>query len=146
MKTFFFSFLFFGLQESLHSCEEKEKDPSETGWMDNGTHNVAKGDVGAMSDGSLSQSNRTNTDLCRHAFFDTIMSEKFAQLCCLLSENFQGIKVDNIIDISIINSRMKEGAYETSPMLFHSDMQQVGFFYGLPVPVPLLMTFVCFSM
>ncbi|XP_057468969.1 PHD finger protein EHD3-like isoform X1 [Actinidia eriantha] len=113
------------VKESLHSCEEKDKDPSETGWMDNGTHNVAKGDVGAMSDGSLSQSNRTNTDLCRRAFFDTIMSEKFAQLCCLLSENFQGIKVDNIMDISIINSRMKEGTYETSPMLFHSDMQQL---------------------
>ncbi|GFY85579.1 RING/FYVE/PHD-type zinc finger family protein [Actinidia rufa] len=113
------------VKESFHSREEKDEGPSETGWMANGTHNVAKGDVGAMSNGSLSQSNRTNTDLCRHAFFDTIMSEKFAQLCCLLSENFQGIKVNNIIDISIINSRMKEGTYETSPMLFHSDMQQL---------------------
>ncbi|XP_057490493.1 PHD finger protein EHD3-like isoform X2 [Actinidia eriantha] len=113
------------VKESFHSREEKDEGPSETGWMANGAHNVVKGDVGAMFDGSLSQSNRTNTDLCRQAFFDTIMSEKFAQLCCLLSENFQGIKVDNIIDISIINLRMKEGTYETSPMLFHSDMQQL---------------------
>ncbi|KAK6114940.1 hypothetical protein DH2020_007209 [Rehmannia glutinosa] len=56
-------------------------------------------------------------------FFDIIMSEKFAQLCNLLLEH--GIMADKVIDLSHINSRMKEKVYESSPMLFHSDIQQL---------------------
>ncbi|KAL6962262.1 hypothetical protein U1Q18_037218 [Sarracenia purpurea var. burkii] len=109
----------------LHSCEANDKCPPHADRMVNGIHNSAKGHVGAMPDESLSESNRTKSDLCRRAFFDIVMSDKFAQLSCLLLENFHGIKIDNILDISLINLRMKEGAYERSPMLFHSDIQQL---------------------
>ncbi|KAL7208444.1 hypothetical protein ACSBR1_030232 [Camellia fascicularis] len=112
-------------KQPVHSCDDSHKCPSQTGQMVNGTHYGSRGKVGIMSNGSLIESNCTNADLCRCAFIDIVMSEKFAQLCSLLLENFQGIKVDSILDISIINSRMKEGAYERSPILFHSDMQQL---------------------
>lgn len=53
------------------------------------------------------------------------MSENFASLCNLLLENFQGMRADKVFDISVINSRMKEGKYESAPVLFFSDIQQV---------------------
>ncbi|XAR49600.1 hypothetical protein NMG60_11032853 [Bertholletia excelsa] len=92
----------------------------------NGAH-TSKVNGATMSNGLLSESNTTNSDLCRRAFFDLVMSENFAQLCRLLVQNFQGIKVDSLLELSLANSRMKEGAYERSPMLFHSDMQRVPF-------------------
>ncbi|CAA0840803.1 RING/FYVE/PHD-type zinc finger family protein [Striga hermonthica] len=65
------------------------------------------------------------TELCQRTLSDIIMSETFSQLCSLLLENFQGWKTDNVFNFTRINSRMKENAYESSPMLFHSDIQEV---------------------
>ncbi|KAK8496623.1 hypothetical protein V6N12_020070 [Hibiscus sabdariffa] len=36
-----------------------------------------------------------------------------------------GIKLDSLFHLSLMNSRMKDGAYEQSPMLFSSDIQHV---------------------
>uniref|UniRef100_A0A5B7BWU8 Uncharacterized protein n=1 Tax=Davidia involucrata TaxID=16924 RepID=A0A5B7BWU8_DAVIN len=109
------------VKESVHFHEERAKCPSQTEWMLNESQNAAKG-----SNGSLNESNHhTITELCQCAFFDIVISEKFAQLCKLLFENFEGMKVDRFLDISLINSRMKDGAYESTPTLFHSDIQQV---------------------
>lgn len=84
------------------------------------------GHVGVLSNGLLNESNHhTNTELCKHVFFNILISEKFTELCNLLFRSFHGVKVDRVLDVSLINSRMKEGAYESSPMLFHSDIQQV---------------------
>ena len=55
------------------------------------------------------------------------MSEQFAQLCSLLLENFEGIKTDKLFDLNHINTRMEEKAYEQSPLLFQSDVQEVLF-------------------
>ncbi|KAA8546457.1 hypothetical protein F0562_002804 [Nyssa sinensis] len=75
-----------------------------------------------MSNGLLNESNHhTVTELCQRAFLDIVISEKFAQLCKLLSE---GMRVDSFFDIGLLNSRMKDGAYESTPTLFNSDIQQ----------------------
>lgn len=66
------------------------------------------------------------------------MSERFALLCNVLLENFQGMKADKVFDVSLMNSRIKEGAYENSPILFFSDMQQVYFQIMLDVIIVLL--------
>ncbi|XP_059630619.1 PHD finger protein EHD3-like [Cornus florida] len=113
------------VKESVNFHEDREKLYSQTGWELNGTQSAAKGHVGVVSNGSLDESNCTVTKLCQCAFFDIIISEKFAQLCNLLLKNFQGMKVDNFFDTSFINSRMEEGTYESKPTLFHSDIQQV---------------------
>lgn len=87
---------------------------------------ASKSNVGVTSNGSLCESDHhTITEQCQQSFFRLIMSEKFASLCKLMLENFRGIKVDNFFDFSLIHSRMIEGAYERSPMLFSSDIQQV---------------------
>ncbi|KAK8673659.1 hypothetical protein V6N13_111977 [Hibiscus sabdariffa] len=67
---------------------------------------------------------QTPTKMCQHVFFE--VTEKFTSLCKFLFDNFQGIKFDSFFHLSLINSRMKYGAYEQSPMLFSSDIQQIG--------------------
>ncbi|KAI3464573.1 hypothetical protein Pfo_021236 [Paulownia fortunei] len=110
-------------KESVHSCEAGSKCTFQTGSV-RGLQNAVKGSLGIMSSGSIHESNHdTVTEVCRCTFFDVIMSEKFAQLCSLLLEN--GMKADKLFDLSHINSRMKEKAYESSPLLFHSDIQQI---------------------
>ncbi|XP_060198358.1 uncharacterized protein LOC132627185 isoform X1 [Lycium barbarum] len=59
-------------------------------------------------------------------FLDIVKSEKFGQLCHVLFENFEGMKADKVFDISLVHSRMKDGSYEGSSLLFHSDIQQEG--------------------
>lgn len=116
------------MQESVHSCEDWSKCTSQTGTLHDGLQNAAKGNVGMTSSGSVNGSNNSKfTELCRCTFFDIIMSEKFAQLCNLLLENFEGMKADKLFDLNRINSRMKERAYENSPLLFQSDIQEVLF-------------------
>lgn len=73
----------------------------------------------------------TVTELCQRMFVDIVKSEKFAELCHVLFENFEGMKADNFFDISRIHSRMKDGSYEGSSLLFHSDIQQVLFYFLL---------------
>ncbi|CAA2969669.1 PHD finger EHD3 isoform X1 [Olea europaea subsp. europaea] len=112
----------------------KDSIPSENGskcslpsrFVRDDIQSAAPGSVGKTSSGSVNESNhRTGTELSWSMFSDIIMSEKFAQLCNLLLENFQGLKAEKLLDLSLINSRMKEGAYESSPVLFYSDIQQV---------------------
>lgn len=65
------------------------------------------------------------TGRCQRVFHDILASEKFSSLCKVLLENFQGMKPESVFDFSVINSRMKGQAYEQSPTLFLSDVQQV---------------------
>lgn len=96
--------------------------------MHNGTLNASKEHVGHMRNGSTKESNSlTNTDKCKRALLDILTSTNFTELCELLFGNFQGLNVNRLFDFTMINSRIKEGAYESSPVTFHSDIQQVDF-------------------
>ncbi|TYI82929.1 hypothetical protein E1A91_D05G255500v1 [Gossypium mustelinum] len=107
--------------------EDKQNCSPQAGQIPNGTQHTAEKLEGVIiSNGSYKELNpQTTTERCQRVFFDVIISEKFTTLCKLLLENFQGIKLDNLFHLSLINSRMKEGAYEQSPMLFTSDIQEV---------------------
>ncbi|XP_011102106.1 PHD finger protein EHD3 isoform X1 [Sesamum indicum] len=112
------------VKESVYSCEAGSKCTVETGSVHDGLQNAAKDSVGLAYSGSVNESDSdTLTEICRSTFFDVIMSERFAQLCSLLLEN--GMHADKLFDVRHINSRMKEKAYEKSPLLFHSDIQQI---------------------
>ncbi|KAK4429605.1 PHD finger protein EHD3 [Sesamum alatum] len=112
------------VKESVYSCEAGSKCTFQTGSVRDGLQNAAKDSVGMAYSGSVNESDRdTVTDICSSTFFDVIMSERFAQLCSLLLEN--GMHVDKLFDMRHINSRIKEKAYEKSPLLFHSDIQQI---------------------
>ncbi|CAN4121133.1 unnamed protein product [Withania somnifera] len=86
--------------------------------VQNGTKSVRNGSVDEPK-------SHTVTELCQHMFLDIVKSEKFAQLCHVLFENFEGMKADKFFDISVIHSRMKDGSYEGSSVLFYSDIQQM---------------------
>ncbi|KAG8378212.1 hypothetical protein BUALT_Bualt08G0114300 [Buddleja alternifolia] len=112
------------VKEPIHSCIAGSKYAFETGSACDGHQDVAKGSMCMTFNGSVNELNRgTVTELCRRTFFDIIMSEKFAELCGLVLEN--GMKANKLLDLSPINSRMKENAYDSSPVLFHSDVQQI---------------------
>ncbi|KAE9605832.1 putative histone-lysine N-methyltransferase chromatin regulator PHD family [Lupinus albus] len=68
---------------------------------------------------------RGGTERCQRVLCNILTSEKFSSLCKVLLENFQGIKPETVFDFSVINARMKEHAYEHSPTLFLSDIEQV---------------------
>ncbi|KAL3840052.1 hypothetical protein ACJIZ3_024643 [Penstemon smallii] len=109
------------IKESVYSWEG-----SQTGSALDGLQNAAKASVDVTSGGSVNEPNSdVVTDLFRRTFSDVLLSEKFAQLCSLLLENFQGMNANKLFDLGHINSRMKERAYESSPILFHSDIQQI---------------------
>lgn len=81
-----------------------------------------------MCNGFSSESDgRGVTERCQHVFRNILASEKFSSLSKVLLENFQGMKPESVFDFSVINSRMKEQAYDQSPTLFLSDIQQVIF-------------------
>ncbi|WOG92434.1 hypothetical protein DCAR_0311701 [Daucus carota subsp. sativus] len=85
-----------------------------------------KDHVGATSNGSTSESSSClDGDMWKQALFSVLVSTKFAQLCNLLSGNFLGMNVSSLFNLGLINSRINEGVYKNSPMLFHSDIQQV---------------------
>uniref|UniRef100_A0A2P2KGE4 Tyrosine-protein kinase BAZ1B isoform X3 n=1 Tax=Rhizophora mucronata TaxID=61149 RepID=A0A2P2KGE4_RHIMU len=99
---------------------------TQTGNTHGGYQYAAKRHLGVVPNGTLDESHYcTVTEMCQHTFLSIILSEKFTSLCKVLCENFQGIKTDHIFSLSLINNRMKEGAYERSPMLFSADIQQV---------------------
>ncbi|CAK9138488.1 unnamed protein product [Ilex paraguariensis] len=113
-------------KESVHSHEGRQQCSSHRGSMPNGTRNAAKGNLVVMSNGALNEPNHcTITELVQQNFLDVVTSEKFSQLCKILLENFQGMKLDSFFDIRLINSRFKEGSYERYPMLYHADIQKV---------------------
>ncbi|PHT83822.1 hypothetical protein T459_12265 [Capsicum annuum] len=109
-------------KESGKSCEDGNGGslPSKSVFqgIQNGTEPVPYGSVDEPK-------SHTVTELCQLTFLDIVKSEKFAQLCHVLFENFEGIKADKFFDINLIHSRMKDGSYEGSSLLFHSDIQQM---------------------
>ncbi|KAJ4823826.1 hypothetical protein Tsubulata_035532 [Turnera subulata] len=112
------------MTESDACHEDNHKSSSQTGWLHYGSCYAAKDRV-VISNGFCSTSHcHTVTDMCRQAFLDIILSEKFTSLCKLLFENFKEIQTDSILSLSLLNRRMKEGAYESSPTLFHEDIEQ----------------------
>ncbi|GLT77932.1 hypothetical protein SLA2020_494860 [Shorea laevis] len=120
-----FSFTKLVKESNIYNAD-RQKCFSHTGQIPNGTQHTAEVMEGARSNGSLKElSKRSVTEMCQRVFFNIIISEKFTSLCKLLFDNFQGIKEDRIFHLSLINSRMKEGVYENSPMLFLTDIQQV---------------------
>ncbi|XP_015885779.3 PHD finger protein EHD3 [Ziziphus jujuba] len=112
------------VKEYDHHVGHRRECSSPTGCLLNGFRREDSEHAGISSNGYLDTSKCTVTETCQRAFFNTLISEDFASLCKLLLDNFQGIK-DNVFDFSLINSRMKDGAYESSPMLFLSDFEQV---------------------
>lgn len=94
--------------------------------MHSGAYNASKDHVGVASNGPANESTSClNSDMWKHALFSVLISNQFAELCDLLFGNFNGMKADSLFDLGLINSRINEGAYKNSPMLFHSDIQQV---------------------
>ncbi|KAL3641725.1 hypothetical protein CASFOL_012540 [Castilleja foliolosa] len=109
-----------GVKESVHCSEERSKCTSQTGTL----HDLPN--VGMTMNGCVNDSkDYTVTEHCERTFSDIIMSEKFAQLCNLLVENFQGVNADKIFDFKHINSRMKENIYGSSPLRFQLDLQEI---------------------
>lgn len=114
------------VKESIHYNEDRQKYPSQTGWIPGGSQKAAEGHLGATSNGTLNGAKQNSfTELCQRAFFNILVSEKFAALCKLLFENFEGIKVEKFFNYALINTRMRDGVYEHSPELFSTDIQQV---------------------
>lgn len=66
------------------------------------------------------------TEPCQLVSHDAIVTEKYDMLWQLLSENFQGIKIDAFSDYKVINTRMKDGSYNRCPQLFFDDIRQLG--------------------
>lgn len=119
-----YSLLLFFFQESGKCCEDGNRGSLPSQPVSYGIQNGTK----AVPGGSVDEpKSRTVTEFCQHMFLDIVKSEKFAQLCHVLFENFEGMKADKFFDISRIHSRMKDGSYEGSSLLFHSDIQQVLF-------------------
>ncbi|XP_024027340.1 uncharacterized protein LOC112093355 isoform X2 [Morus notabilis] len=113
-------------KEYDHRDENRWRCPSPTRHPLNGFQKEASGHPGVLSNGNLdSLSHDTVTDVCRHVFLNILLSENFASLCKLLLDNFQGIKIDSFFDLNLINSRVKDGVYDNSPVLFLTDIQQV---------------------
>ncbi|XP_028235953.1 PHD finger protein EHD3-like isoform X2 [Glycine soja] len=90
------------------------------------TEKEANGHADVMCNGGSSESpDHGVTEMCQRVLCNVLTSEKFSSLCKALLENFQGMKPESVLDFTVMNSRMKEQAYEQSPTLFLSDIQQV---------------------
>ncbi|XP_054788536.1 PHD finger protein EHD3 [Prosopis cineraria] len=84
------------------------------------------GHANVLCNGSCNESNSPDAnEMCQRVLCNILVSEKFSSLCKVLIENFKGMKPESVFDFSIINSRLKEQAYEQSPTLFLSDIQQI---------------------
>ncbi|XP_076920801.1 PHD finger protein EHD3-like [Bidens hawaiensis] len=67
----------------------------------------------------------TSSELCSDALSNILNSDKFSELCGLLLKNLGVANVKQVLDIDAISSMIKNGAYETSPLLYLKDIQQV---------------------
>lgn len=109
-------------KESGKCCEDGNRGSLPSQSVSQGVQNGTK----SVPNGSVDEpKSHTVTELCQHMFLDIVKSEKFAHLCHVLFENFEGMKTDKFFDINLIHSRMKDGSYEGSSLLFHSDIQQM---------------------
>ena len=117
-----------GGSADMQASVDCHDDPSHSqrNCIANGSSTAARGLSAVASNGSSSESGHpTVSRACERVFCGLLMSGKFASLCKLLSENFQGLKVEKLLDFSLVNTRIKGGVYEHTPMLFSSDIQQV---------------------
>ncbi|KAK9067395.1 hypothetical protein SSX86_014723 [Deinandra increscens subsp. villosa] len=93
---------------------------------DNQTHNSAQQPSHVFSSGLLQQSERsTDSELCWCALSATLNSDKFSELRSLFLKNFGVVSVNRVLNVDAISSKLNKGAYETSPMLYLKDIQQV---------------------
>ncbi|XP_050213279.1 PHD finger protein EHD3 isoform X2 [Mercurialis annua] len=113
------------VKESDDGDKDRNKWASQSGCRPNGSHFAARGNMDVIVNESLADSYRPVTKMCQDTFLNIIHSEKFILLCKLLSDNFQEMKPDNLLSLSHIRIRMKDGVYEQSPVHFHEDIQRV---------------------
>nr|GMD88638.1 PHD finger protein EHD3 isoform X1 [Ipomoea batatas] len=114
------------VKESGNCCKTVRKFTYPSNSMPSDIQDEAKGNLEIVPTGLVNEPNHcTATQVCRRIFSDIVLSEEFSQLCSVLFENFEGMKVDQFLNISTMHSKMKEGLYEDSPMSFHSDIQEM---------------------
>ncbi|XP_019174974.1 PREDICTED: uncharacterized protein LOC109170349 isoform X3 [Ipomoea nil] len=113
------------VKESGNCCKTVRKFTYPSNSMPSDIQDEAKGNLEIVPTGLVNEPNHcTATQVCRRIFSDIVLSEEFSQLCSVLFENFEGMKVDQFLNISTMHSKMKEGLYEDSLMSFHSDIQE----------------------
>ncbi|CAM8878210.1 unnamed protein product [Rhodiola kirilowii] len=118
------AFEYHGQQSCKEECTNTANGLSSEGFLPSSTSRKIDGNTCVQSDGILTTNCCTSTEICQRAFSDIMASGEFSSLCKLLSENFQGVKVEKLFDCSFIDRRIKEGTYEHMPVLFPSDMHQ----------------------
>ncbi|XP_076937903.1 PHD finger protein EHD3-like [Bidens hawaiensis] len=93
---------------------------------DKQTHNTSQEPSHVPSSGVLERPEGSrNSELCERALFDTLNSDKYSELRRLLLKNFGVVNVNRVTNVDSISSKLKSGAYETSPFLYLKDIQQV---------------------
>ncbi|XP_076913340.1 PHD finger protein EHD3-like [Bidens hawaiensis] len=93
---------------------------------DNQTNNASQEPSHVPSSGVLKRPEGSkNSELCERALFDTLNSDKYNELRRLLLKNFGVVNVNRVSNVESISSKLKNGAYETSPLLYLKDIQQV---------------------
>ena len=116
------------MQETFKIDKDGQECSSQFEWLSQRTRSEVNGHANVMHNGCSSEPHGHGvTEMCQRVLCNILTSEKFSLLCKALLENFQGMKPENVFDFSVMNSRMKEHAYEQSPTLFLSDIQQVIF-------------------
>ncbi|KAE9603954.1 hypothetical protein Lal_00002323 [Lupinus albus] len=113
-------------QETLKINKVRQERSSQLEWLPHRTQGEPNGHANVMHNGCSSKTQGHGvTQTCQRVLCDILKSEKFQSLWKALLENFQGMKPGSVFDFNIMTSRVMEKAYEQSPALFLSDMQQV---------------------
>ncbi|OIW00697.1 hypothetical protein TanjilG_09666 [Lupinus angustifolius] len=113
-------------QETLKIDKDGQEHSSQLEWLPHRTQGESNGHANVLHDGCSSKTHGHGvTQTCQRVLCDILTSENFRSLWKALLENFEGMKPNSLFDFNIMTSRMSEKAYEQSPALFFSDMQQV---------------------